>query len=106
MPLPGPGDPATWPAFDGHPNDPRHPGDDEPPMPDCDLCPREADWCVEAEPAACKADAWLCAGCAPRYVGGLLEVTNGPDSLEIRRVDEDDALPPPEPDYEAMENDR
>jgi hypothetical protein len=26
--LPGPGDEATWPAYSGHPNDPRGPLDD------------------------------------------------------------------------------
>lgn len=33
MTLPGPGDPATWPAYTGHPNDPRNDSDD-----DCPAC--------------------------------------------------------------------
>ena len=62
MPLPGPGDPATWPAFAGHPNDPRHPDDDE--CPDC---------------------------------GEIMLAHDGCDGC---------GWTPPEPDYEAMENDR
>lgn len=43
--MPGPGDPETWPAFAGHPNDPRHPGDAE--CPDCDELLDEDGCCPE-----------------------------------------------------------
>lgn len=61
--MPGPGDPVTWPAFTGHPNDPRHPGDDG-----------ECSWC------GCPLD----------------------DDGECS----DGCYGPPEPDYEAMAEDR
>lgn len=61
--MPGPGDPATWPAFAGHPNDPRHPGDAE--CPDCGG-PADAEGCADDD-------------CGYRW---------------------------PEPDYEAMAEDR
>ena len=43
MTTPGPGDPETWPAHTGHPNDPRRPDDVE-----CPMCggPTDADGCT------------------------------------------------------------
>lgn len=58
--MPGPGDPATWPAYSGHPNDPRGGFDGEPAI----VCP----WCGEDHPGrlgpAVEDD--LCDGCYER----------------------------------------
>jgi len=88
--MPGFGDEATWPAYDGHPNDPRNPGDDD------DLGPlppeinEESPWMAFMRPDKNKARVML------QSILRECEEWDTPESIEVAKdarywIDELDA---------------